>query len=68
MFRGGCELARSASDDLACGNDLAGVALGMFGGVEEQPENVAGELGTANRTRREELFLRNLLQATHRVA
>jgi hypothetical protein len=67
MFRSGCELARQASDDLACRDDLPGVALGMFGCVEEQPEDSAGELGTANRARREELFLLNLLQATHRV-
>jgi hypothetical protein len=56
-FRCGCAFARQAPDDLAGRDDLPGVALGMFGCVEEQSEDVAGELGSANRTGHEELFV-----------
>ena len=67
MFRAHCALACMPSDDLACRDHLAGMTLGMFGRVEDQPQDIAGELGTANRTGREELFLRKLFQVIHRV-
>jgi hypothetical protein len=39
----------------------------MFGRMEEQTEDVAGEVSAANRPRGEELVLRNLFQAAYRV-
>lgn len=67
MFTCDSALERQASYDLACRDDLAGVALGMFSCVEQQPENIAGEPGPTNRTSHEKLFLRDLFQAMHRV-
>jgi hypothetical protein len=43
------------------------MALGMFGCVEEQAKNIAGQLGTTNGTRREEFLLLHAPQAAHGV-
>ncbi len=67
MFTCDYALAGQALDDLACCDDLAGVTLGMFCRVEEQPENIAGAPATTDRANGEELLLRHLLQAAHRI-
>jgi hypothetical protein len=39
----------------------------MFGCVEKQPQNIAGEVGSAHRTRREEVLLQHLFQPAYSV-
>jgi hypothetical protein len=66
-FRCGGESASQAPDDLARCNDLAGVALGMLGRVEQQSQDITRELGTAYHPGRKKLPFRHLLQDAHGI-
>lgn len=55
------------SDDLARGDDLAGVALGVLGRMKEQTQHIAGELCAPNRPCAEKFCFRHLGQAAQRI-